>query len=452
MHRSWPNSRFHDACPVIQNEEAFDGDQHRTRSNSDVDQHGSAGAGAQEAAVGEAAVGHFLINSVAMSNDGSRVVAATFIHDYRQRTGKFQPNVQSRFGTHLFDDAKNSPTAPKWSDEFDGSDGVFGVAISGDGKVAAASGWLEKTGNTPVGLLRAYDATDSKPDSIKVLLDYRDSNQRISWVALSDDGKVLTAVADDVYVFFRDGKAFNPVPVRLGVGGIANRYVTAVALHPSGTWLAACDASGHVHVARIANGAISTMITWTAPKEFPFLSVAIARDSQTFVVGGGNSVFHFAFDASGNLQAPIEYRHDSEPGPGDHSPRQAGWETSGECSWVAISADGTLLTAVANRIEGTKFTGLLVALTPEPNQLKKLWDKWLDNNPNSTSIDAAGMFVAVADGYPTSKPAAFHLFDANGQKLWDFGTCNMNWPMVVSPDGSAIAAGSDDGTVYYFKP
>ena len=274
----------------------------------------------------------FWINSVAMSNDGSRVVAATFIHDYRQRTGKFQPNVQSRFGTHLFDDAKNSPTAPKWSDEFDGSDGVFGVAISGDGKVAAASGWLEKTGNTPVGLLRAYDATDSKPDSIKVLLDYRDSNQRISWVALSDDGKVLTAVADDVYVFFRDGKAFNPVPVRLGVGGIANRYVTAVALHPSGTWLAACDASGHVHVARIANGAISTMITWTAPKEFPFLSVAIARDSQTFVVGGGNSVFHFAFDASGNLQAPIEYRHDSEPGPGDHSPRQAGWETSGECS------------------------------------------------------------------------------------------------------------------------
>jgi hypothetical protein len=59
----------------------------------------------------------------------------------------------------------------------------------------------------------------------------------------------------------------------------------------------------------------------------------------------------------------------------------------------------------------------------------------------------------MADGWPTSKPAKFHLYNASdGQKRWESGTCSMNWPMVINPDGTAIVAGSDDGTVYYFTP
>jgi hypothetical protein len=79
----------------------------------------------------------------------------------------------------------------------------------------------------------------------------------------------------------------------------------------------------------------------------------------------------------------------------------------------------------------------------------------LENSPNSTSIDADGKYVAASDGYPTGQPAKFYLFDADavgGTKRWHFGTHNMNWPIAISADASAIVAGSDDGTVYYFEP
>ena len=303
----------------------------------------------------------FWINSVAISNDGSRVVGATFIHDYRQRTGKFLPNVQSRFGTHCLDATAAGKVI--WSDEFDGWDGVFGVTISGNGQVAAAGGWLEKTGNTVWGMVRAYSAADGKR-----LLDFTGLNQRVSWVVLSEDGNVLAAVADDVYVFLRDGKAFNPIPLRLGIGGIANRHVTNVALHPSGSWLAACDQAGHVFMATIEKGAIGRQFRWTAPLEIPFLSIAIARKAETFAVGGGNSVFLFDFAAIRKYReadsiVPLE--HDTTDA--DTPPNKPDGRIQENIRWVAISADGNLVSAVANRLAATKPSGagLLVALWPE---------------------------------------------------------------------------------------
>jgi len=64
-----------------------------------------------------------------------------------------------------------------------------------------------------------------------------------------------------------------------------------------------------------------------------------------------------------------------------------------------------------------------------------------------------GLFVAIADGFFTSKPAKFHLYNASdGEKRWESDTHSMNWPIVINSDGNAIVAGSDDGTVYYFNP
>lgn len=391
------------------------------------------------------------INSVAISNDGTRVVGATFLHDYRQGSSKFFPTVLGRFGVYCFDgdppkDAAGSRVA-KWVDEYDGWSGLYGVALSGDGAIAAAGGWLEKSGSAVRGVVRAYNAVDGKK-----LLDYTDFTQRMSWVTLSNDGRVLAAVADDVYVFIRDGKAFNPVPLKLGIGGLANRYVTGVAVHPDGTWLVACDQAGHVYMATIDGGVLSRPIVWTAPGnvEIPFLSVAIAAEARTFVAGGGNSVFHFSFDDMKREAGPTVYdttvNQDPTSIPADKTPGKP----QENVRWVAISADGALFTAIANRL-GDESKGVLVAFTPK--QLTPYWTRSLDSSPNSTSIDGAGKYVTASDGYPTGKPAKFYLFDANdGSKLWDYTTCNMNWPMVISADASAIAAGSDDGSVYYFKP
>ena len=67
-------------------------------------------------------------------------------------------------------------------------------------------------------------------------------------------------------------------------------------------------------------------------------------------------------------------------------------------------------------------------------------------------MDRAGAIIAVSDGYPVGRPGMFYRFDFNGNQLWRWETPNMNWPIAVSGKGSAIAAGGDDGRLYYFLP
>jgi len=412
----------------------------------------------------------FWVNSVAISRDGSRVVAGTYIHDYDNKNGgKFLPNIHSRFGLYLFADLPKVATTdkvdPKYSDEFDGWDGVYGVAISADGKVVAASGWIDRNDDdTTVGLLRAYDADSSIAGTPKLLLDFKNIKTRVSWVSLSDDGGVLAAVADDVYIFLRDGEAFNPDPLKLGIAEVAKSYVSGIAVDPSGKWVAACDHSGHVHIATIKDGKIDQQVTWSetaeseteseTTKEYPFLSVAIASTVGKFVVGGGNLVF--LFDLNGLMADPASYkpaRFDTAEGePTDTVPPDKPDKLQENVRWVATSTDAEVITVVVNRLnKDKKLTGKLFALKGD------LTHRWapveIANTPNSTSVDSAGLYVAMADGFFTSKPAKFHLFNASdGKKRWEFDTCSMNWPMVINSNGNAVVAGSDDGTVYYFTP
>ncbi len=80
----------------------------------------------------------------------------------------------------------------------------------------------------------------------------------------------------------------------------------------------------------------------------------------------------------------------------------------------------------------------------------KLWANATLHNPNSTSLDSAGQFVTVADGYPDGKPGTFYLYDTAGNLKWSYKTSNMSWPMLISSNATGIAAGSDDSNVYYF--
>jgi outer membrane protein assembly factor BamB len=268
---------------------------------------------------------------------------------------------------------------------------------------------------------------------------------------VSADGKVLAAAADDVYVFFRKGAAFDPIPVKLGINETASEWVTNVAVHPSGTWLAACDHSGHVYLTTLTGQGAASKV-WDAQAKIPFLSVAMAADANAFVVGGGNDVFVFERDTFG-AQDPRRYDTIKDEDAATIPPNKSDGSPQENVRWVATSADGTLITTVANRLKGDTKTGVVLALKPAGSALEEIWRHVLPRNPNSTSIDAAGTLVTVADGFPTIKPAAFYLFDAKtGDKRWDFPTFSMNWPMAISANGNAIVAGSDDGSVYYFKP
>jgi outer membrane protein assembly factor BamB len=118
--------------------------------------------------------------------------------------------------------------------------------------------------------------------------------------------------------------------------------------------------------------------------------------------------------------------------------------------WVAMSADGGVVTTVVNRYRNGGRNGSLVALSNAGGKLALMWERPLARNPNSTSIDPGASCVVASDGYPFGTPGAFYGFDASGTPRWVYETTNMNWPIVISSDGKWIAGGGDDGMVYTF--
>src|SRR5262249_53937220 len=124
--------------------------------------------------------------------------------------------------------------------------------------------------------------------------------------------------------------------------------------------------------------------------------------------------------------------------------------TSDDIRWLAISADGKMISVVQNL--GHDLAGLLLLLANDNGHLTEAQPAIaLEHNPHSTSMDYVGAIVTVADGHPIGTNGALYMFRvSDGQKTLDCASDEMNWPMVISGDGSAACAGSDDGTVFYF--
>jgi len=76
-----------------------------------------------------------MVNSVAISDDGSRVVGCYYYYPYPGTTIK---DTSGEFCAYCSDANGNR----LWSDQYVGVQGVFAVEISGNGKVAAAGGIL----------------------------------------------------------------------------------------------------------------------------------------------------------------------------------------------------------------------------------------------------------------------------------------------------------------------
>lgn len=404
----------------------------------------------------------YLVNSVAISDDGSRVIAGTFYYPYYGTTEK---ETKGCFGTYAVERATGKRL---WADEYSGSQGVFAVAISGDGLVAAAGGLR----TDQEGLLRAYDACNGHR-----LLDYRGITSpapgntrrlRVSWVSLSADGKVLGAVADKVYVFVRTGPTFPDEPTAVITFADAfneNSLPTAVAIHSSGNWLAACDKTGNVCLATIAHGQVQPACwRWCAP-QVPFdrtkpggpagpvilLCVATARNAEYFVTGGNDYVYYFSLAEMMKTQQPIAvfdtWDKVPPPTPADGKPATS---TAQNVRWVAISGDGRVVATVVNRYRDGGRNGSLLALRHNGSSIALAWERLLARNPNSVSIATDGTYVVASDGYPFGTPGAFYGFGGDGSGRWTHDTDNMNWPIVLSDSGQGIAGGGDDGMVYIF--
>lgn len=368
------------------------------------------------------------VNSTAISGLGGLVVAGTFFHAYKKPvTPDGAPETASEpdeFGTYCFD----SNGKQLWADKFEGFEGVYGVAISDDGRIAASGGWYSY--NPLQGFLRAYSTDDGKQ-----LFNYPVPGARIGALALSSDGKTLVAGADSLYLFQQSDGVFPTKPSIFTLPGPSNS-VQAVSLSGDGTSIVMGDAQGNVYLIENKGGEIGRVYQWDSEDLETVHSVAMAPLGGWFaVVGYSKYAYLFSTDSIKNKEYVDVYDFGKK----------------GRAGWVAISMTGDFISAIRNDDK----TGWVYGLQNSNQKLSLLWSDPQPTlaNPNSTSVDFRGRYVSVADGYPDGTAGHFYLFDApTGNLLWRYETTNMNWPMFISSNGAGIVAGSDQGRVFYFTP
>jgi hypothetical protein len=354
------------------------------------------------------------INSVDISRDGQRVICGTYYYDYNPAAN--HTPVASTFPVGVF--CYNAKGKLQWSDKFTASEGVYWVVMSQDGSWAASGGLLAH-GN---GFIRAYNAGTGS-----MALNYT-TNARVNRVAISADGAYLVAGASATYFFSRNGSAWSAPQV---IPSAAGDYVVAVDISDDGQWIAVGTHNGFISLVRNVGGTLSPAVTWQQPSGSIYW-VEMAAGGSGFVAGAKNASLMFFSTASFTGAAGPTW-----------TKKLTGCT---RCGSVGISADGSLVSAVGN----TGKTGKVFLFQNQNTTARSLWSAATKHNPNSTSLDAAGQYVTVADGQPDGTPGAFYLYDSAGSLKWSYATSNMSWPMQVSEDASGIAAGSDDASVYYF--
>ena len=128
------------------------------------------------------------------------------------------------------------------------------------------------------------------------------------------------------------------------------------------------------------------------------------------------------------------------------------------CRAIAIRDDGAFLSAVGTLTNPTaQSSGGVSVFKNVGGTGAVMWSALTNRDPNSTSMDALGDYVTVADGYPDATPSQpspgyFYLYGAyDGAPVWSYQTDNMCWPCVISAKGNALVGGSDNGYVYSFS-
>ncbi len=366
----------------------------------------------------------YFINSVATTADGRTSVAGTFFHSYSQDRRSGDRSNEGVYGIYCWD----STGELQWSNTFDGYEGAYWVAICASGAYAASCGWYSGSPNYN-GFIAAFDAADGT-----VALDYYKTTSRVNQVAFDANADVLVAGGEQLLLFFRNGTSFSDPPVNVPID--SGDSVISVGVSADGQWVAAGTYAGKVILLKILDGQPVSANRWTPSDSNTVHSVAMASEGQGFAVGMKNGEFVYLvctdFIASG----------------------QPAWTQTlvGASSvyGVAIAADGSFISAVGNH--GTA-AGTVAVYENLGSSAQLRWQQSLAANPNSTSIDGQGLFVAVADGHPDGTPGHFTLFNAaNGNESWSYTTGNMSWPIQLAANAMACVAGSDDGNVYYFAP
>ncbi len=370
------------------------------------------------------------INSVAVCSDASRIVAGTFFHAY----GSIRPteaaalkpvdaSQDGTYGTYCYDAAGKLT----WKNEFVGWQGVYWVDISDDGTVAASGGWFTNT-PTYAGFVRAFDAATGA-----MLLDVRTSG-RVSQVDLSGNGAWLLAASESLTLYKRQSDGTFKATGSFVPPGTGNSIVTA-ALSTDGSWAVCGDYLGSIYLFENEGGMLALNKAWPLPSGGYSHCVRITPEGSAFAVGGGSGWFYLldrnAFIAGGPPLVSYQVAN------------------QGSVYGVAVSDDASTVVGISNLKAGSNEGGMVYSVS-RSGALQ--WSYQTDRNPNCASLLLEQNLLAVSDGHPDNTPGNFYLLDArSGALIWKYGTPNMSWPIMLSGDGTSVAAGSDDSNVYFFK-
>jgi len=372
----------------------------------------------------------YYINSVATSGDGSKVVGGTFFHSYGgtdNRGAIASPGVTDdsstgTFGTYCY----NQNGQLLWKDEFNGYEGVYWVDISTNGAYAAAGGWFSGSPNY-AGFVRAYDASTGAQ-----LLNYS-THSRVNQVVLSADGTWLVSAAETVVVF----KLVNGAYKKTGeyTPPATNDTITTLDLSADGAWMVCGDYAGNIILLSNKGGLPVVWKQWALPSGSSHC-VRMTPNGSAFAAGGSQGNFYLfdvaSFVSSG--QPTVTYQIASK----------------GSVYGVAIADDASGFVGISNQTPGST-TGGLVYYVARSGTLN--WTYTTARNPNCASLNLAQGILAVADGHPDGTPGDFYLINtADGSLRWQYTTTNMSWPIMISQNGNAVVAGSDDANIYYFTP
>lgn len=368
------------------------------------------------------------VNSVAISADGQRCIAGT---SEEYGSGQFSVVCYDAHGSLRW----RAPFGEAGSYQ-----GVFWVAISADGALAAAGG---ETGKG-AGLLTIYDGATG------AVIFSAAQPSRVNQLCFSRDGSsLLTCFGNTVALYRSSGTSF----------------ALAAAHDFSPFACGSCALSADGSVAAVASRDYDT---------------CQGQVSALGISGNGMTVIGSATFASGAMRVAMTDSgshwaaafHDgscalfSQASPGaavwSYLPTEAGLDVAYGVD-ITETADGRVLVACgANLTVPTPpppapHAGLLYMVQSVDGNPALLWQSYLQYAANpGVSLDTNARYVTATDGSPTAgggeSPGNFYLFDgATGAPLWTYPTTTMNWPMVITPDGSAVLGGSDTGSVIYWN-
>lgn len=381
----------------------------------------------------------YYINSVATSANGGRVVAGTFFHVYGQ-SASAEPKLAARmqaagaatddpsqygvFGTYVWDRAGTL----LMQQTFQGWQGVYWVAMAGDGSIVASTGWKQGSPDY-AGFVGAWSV-----DGGTALLDFALPG-RGNVVALDQDAQLLLAGADKGYLFFRNGgTSFGATPATLPLSASGDTALVT-ALSADGRLGMVASYQGELLLFPIVAGQPGTIARWQVPGSAYLHFAALSADGRRAYLGANNGML-YAIDVQAYLASPGPRWQVAIPG---------GAKT---IYGVACSANGARVAVAGNLPKG----GTVSMFEDKGAHGALIWSASTQRSPNDVSFDASGRWLALADGHPDGTPGNFYLWDADSGALqWTFPTSDMSWPIQLSADASTVVAGSDNGSVYLFQ-